>query len=416
MSYFDYKKGQLYCEGIPIKSLAAKFGTPLYVYSTHALTGQFKILTRLFAGQRPLICYSVKANSNLAILKLLIGQGAGLDIVSGGELYRAQKAGCPAKRIVYASVGKTKKEIEEAVRYGILMFNAESLSELRVLDAVAGRLKKKVKVALRFNPDIEPGTHAYITTGKKETKFGLDEYTLQAVYLHPAAYPHLSIEGIHMHIGSQITKAAGFVKAVKKVKTLIARLDRRGISVKTLNIGGGLGIPYDEEENSVVDEVKKQVIPFLKGMKVRLIIEPGRFIAGNSGVMVTRVIYVKDTPHKRFVIVDGAMNDLARPSLYGAYHRIIPVSRNARRTTLDARRVDVVGPVCETGDFLGKNRDLNVTEGEYLCVMSAGAYGFTMSSQYNSRCRAAEVLVNGTNARLIRKRETYKDLITKELV
>jgi len=393
--------------------LARDFGTPLYVYSQRTILEHFLKLKNAFKPINPLICYSVKANSNLSLLKLLTGSGAGLDIVSGGELYRAQKAGCPGKKIVYASVGKTAKEIKEALKCGILLFNVESLAELQRINRVAGKLGKKAEVALRFNPDVASGTHKYITTGKSENKFGMDHGTVKGIFLNSSDYPNLNISGIHMHIGSQILEASPFVKTIKKAAGLVAELRKKRVEPKYLNIGGGLGVVYNEEKPQSAAEFAKKVLPLLKKIQMKVILEPGRFIMGNAGILVSEVVYVKDTPVKKFIIVDAAMNDFARPSLYGAYHKIVALEKSADKTSA-AKPADIVGPVCESGDFLGKARQLSAEEGEYIAVLGAGAYGFSMSSNYNSRPRAAEVLVDGKKARLIRKRETYRDLIDGE--
>ncbi len=411
MHYFGFKRGELYCEDLKVKDLARRYGTPLYIYSTRTISEHFLKLKEAFKVLRPLICYSVKANSNLSILKLLVNQGAGLDIVSGGELYRARAIKCPPQKIVYASVGKTAAEIKEAVSYGILLFNVESLPELDLINTIAGKLNKRVEVALRFNPDVTLHTHRYITTGRKETKFGLSEAAVRRVFLKPKTYPHLNFTGLHLHIGSQITESTPFVKAIRKALRLIAGLRKAGVSLKHFNIGGGLGIIYDRETPQTAKGFAGKVLPLLKKSSLRIIFEPGRFIVGNAGILATRVLYLKNTPQKRFIIVDAAMNDLVRPSLYGAYHKIIPLKRS---TTV--KKADVVGPVCESGDFLGKDRYLEAQAGDLLAVMGAGAYGFSMSSNYNSRPRAAEVLVKGKKAFLIRKRETLRDLIRNEII
>ncbi len=420
MHYFNFKRNILYCEALEIKRLAQKFSTPLYVYSARTIEEHFNKLKRAFKSVDPLICYSVKANSNLSILKLLVLKGAGLDIVSGGELYRAKEVGCPGEEIVYASVGKTGREIRDAIRYGIFMFNVESLAEARRINSIARRLNRKTNVSLRLNPDVSPGTHAYITTGKKETKFGMDYETVKKAFLDRKAYTHLNLVGIHIHIGSQITRGTPFVSAIKKARKLIRELKAAGVALKFFNLGGGLGIVYAQERPQTAQQFARKVLPLLKGLSLKIILEPGRFIVGNAGILVTKVIYVKDAPGRKFVIVDAAMNDLLRPALYDAYHRIVPVIKNSKFETPACRQAgnsklfDVVGPVCESGDFLGKRRRLNVTAGDYIAVFGAGAYGFSMSSNYNSRPRAAEVLVNGQKVSLIRSRENYRDLIRGE--
>ncbi len=414
MDYFRAGRNTLYCEGVQIERIADKFGTPLYIYSQRSFIDRFREIKRAFSMLNPLICYSVKANSNLSILKTLVKEGAGLDIVSGGELFRAKKVKCPAGRIVYSSVGKTEEEIRDALDYGIFMLNVESESELKKINSVSGMAKRKVKVSLRVNPGIDPSTHAYITTGKKENKFGISVEKAKKILLEKVKYKNLDISGIHIHIGSQITDSAPFVKAVKKVRKLIVELARNKIRIRYLNLGGGLGIVYDKEKPQTAESFAKKIIPLIAGLKCRIILEPGRFIAGNSGILITKVLYLKDTPVKRFIIVDAAMNDLLRPSLYGAYHKIVPLFQRAKSYELRAKLVDVVGPVCESGDFLGKDRRLNVKEGDYLVVLGCGAYGFSMSSNYNSRLRPAEVMVKGNKTYLIRRREEYRDLTAKE--
>ncbi|MCQ9205493.1 MAG: diaminopimelate decarboxylase [Omnitrophica bacterium] len=416
MHYFTFKRGSLYCENSKVESLAKRFGTPLYIYSQRTMYEHFSKLKNAFKEINPLICYSVKASSNLSILKLLVGYGAGLDIVSGGELYRARKVKCPVKKIVYASVGKTDEELRCAINFGILMFNVESISELRKINAVARKLKKKVDVALRFNPDVEPNTHSYITTGKKETKFGMDKETLKNIFFGAGVYSNLNIVGIHIHIGSQLTDSKPFIETLNKVKNLIKDLEQKGVSLEYLNIGGGLGIVYDKERPQTAQEFADKILPSLRSISLKVILEPGRFIVGNAGILVAKVIYIKDTPAKRFIIVDAAMNDLARPALYSAYHKIVSLKEKAASASAFKIAADIVGPVCESGDFLGKNRHLDVGEGDYIAVLGAGAYGFSMSSNYNSRPRAAEILVKNTKAVLIRKRESYSDLVKGEML
>ena len=397
-----------------MQKLAEEFGTPLYVYSRRTLLEHLNKLQKAFSAINPLICYSVKVNSNAAIIKTLVDNGSGLDIVSGGELYRAQQAGCDPKNIVYASVGKTEEEIKEALNSGILMFNIESAAELRRVNEIAAACRKRCKAALRFNPDVDAKTHAYITTGKKENKFGISQVAIKELMLKRQEFANVDIVGIHMHIGSQIIASQPYVKAIKEAARLFAYFKRSGISLSYFNIGGGLGIVYNKEKPQSADAFAKKIIPLLKGIDAKIILEPGRFIAGNAGILVTKVLYIKETPQKRFIIVDAAMNDLIRPSLYGAYHMIEPVIRKAKGKSKNAKPADIVGPVCESGDFLGKDRKINIEEGSYAAVFSSGAYAFSMSSNYNSRPRAAEILVDGANARCIRQRENYSDLTDKE--
>jgi len=416
MHDFKYLQNYLYCEKVKLQELAEKFGTPLYVYSYNTLIDHYLKLKAAFKPVNPLICYSVKANSNLAILKALVSKGSGLDIVSGGELYRALKAGCPAERIVYASVGKTDKEIEEAVSKGILFFNVESKSELQNINRIAGKLKKHANVAIRINPDVEPKTHKFITTGTLTNKFGIDLKSAYDMLLLAGHYPNLEISGLHIHIGSQITEGDSFVAAITKVINFIGELKKAGVVLKYLNIGGGLGIVYDGEKPQTADKYAKKVLPILKKTKLKIIMEPGRFIVGNAGILIAKVQYVKSTPKKKFVIVDAGMNDLIRPSLYGAYHQINPLYIEDDKS-IKLEKVDVVGPICESGDFFAKERKISaVIEGDYVAVMSAGAYGFSMSSNYNSRRKACEVMVKGDKFFEIRKRDSYEDLVRNEII
>lgn len=411
MHEFRYKKNELYCENIKVQDLVKKYGSPLYVYSYKTIIDHFLKLKSAFKTIRPLICFSVKANSNLTILKSLVKKGAGLDIVSGGELYRAIKAGCPADKIAYASVGKTDKEIQEAVKAGILFFNAESLAELENLNRIAKKQGRHVNAAIRINPDVEPKTHKFITTGKLTNKFGIDFDAAKEIILNHKKFSHLNIKGLHLHIGSQITEGDPFVAAIKKMVSFIDYLRKEGIKLEYLNIGGGLGIIYESEKPQTAEKYAKKILPLLKKTGLKVILEPGRFIVGNAGIFVAKVLYLKKTPYKKFVIVDGGMNDLIRPALYEAYHHVSPLTLRS----LEMEKVDVVGPICESGDFFAKDRKIEkVDQGDYLAVFSAGAYGFTMASNYNSRPRPAEVMVKNGKTYLIRKRETYSDLIRNE--
>jgi diaminopimelate decarboxylase len=416
MHEFKYRNNQLYCENIKVADLAKQFGTPLYIYSYQTLISHYLKLKTAFTPVDPLICYSVKANSNLAILKALVDKGAGLDIVSGGELSRALRTGCPAEKIVYASVGKTDKEIEEAIRRRILFFNAESLAELENINRIAKRLGRIAQVAIRINPDVEPRTHKYITTGKLTNKFGIDLKSAYRILLLRHKFAHLKICGLHIHIGSQITESAPYLAAIKKMSDFIGELENKGIGLEYLNIGGGLGIVYNRETPQTAQRFAARVLPLLRKTGLRIILEPGRFIVGNAGILVAKVLYLKDAPKKRFVIVDAGMNDLIRPALYGAYHQILPLQVTSRKPQA-AKKADIVGPICESGDFLAKERPFPQTkEGDYLAVMGAGAYGFSMSSNYNSRRRAQEILVVGNRAFVIRNRESYADLIKNEII
>ena len=411
MHYFEYKDGRLHAEDIPVEDLVREYGTPLYIYSASTLKRHFHAFDSAFAGIDHLTCYSVKANSNLSLLKLLAREGAGTDIVSGGELFRALRAGVDPKKIVYSGVGKKTVEIQEALLAGILMFNVESAQELTRINDVAGDLGKVALISLRINPDVDPKTHPYISTGLKENKFGLSRADALKTYALAQSLPNVDPVGMDCHIGSQLTKLSPFLEALERLKTFHGQLVEMGIRIKYLDLGGGLGITYNEEEPPHPEELGRALVDALKGMDVTLILEPGRVIAGNTGILVTEVQYTKSNEDKNFVIVDAGMNDLVRPSLYGSFHRIAPV----REGNGEEMTVDVVGPICESGDFLAKNRTIpKVAQGDLLAAFSAGAYGFVMSSQYNSRPRAAEVMVEGDRHVLVRKREVYNDLLALE--
>ncbi len=415
MHRFVYREAQLYCEDVTVKKIVAKYGSPIYIYSKNTFLDHYVKLKTAFREVKPLICYSVKANSNLSVLKVLKEAGSGFDVVSSGEIYRVQKIGANPKKVVYASVGKQKQDIAFALNWGILMFNVESLAELSLIDQTAGELNKKAKVALRINPNVDAKTHKYITTAKKENKFGIDLSTAQYILGNQRQFRNVDIVGIHIHIGSQILDISSYVEALKKVYEFVQGIKARGkTKLKFLNIGGGLGIQYNDERPNTAQEFAKKVLPYIKKIGLRLIMEPGRFIAGNSGIFVCRVIYVKEGIDRRFAIVDGAMNDLIRPSLYGAYHHIWPVEELPERKQF---RYDVVGPICESGDFFAKQRLLpELKSGDLLSIFSAGAYGFVMASNYNSRPKPAEVMVDGDKFYLIRKRETFQDLIRLERI
>ena len=414
MHEFKYINNHLYCEKVRVENLADKFGTPLYIYSYHTLINHFIKLKTAFGEVNPLICYSVKANSNSAILRALVDKGAGLDVVSGGELFRAIKAGCPAEKIVYASVGKTDREIEEAIRRRILFFNVESLSELKNINRISKRLNRITRVAIRINPDVEPKTHKYITTGKLTNKFGIDFKSAYQILLLRKTLSNLRICGLHIHIGSQITESEPYVAAITKMVDFIERLRQKNITLEYLNIGGGLGIVYNHETPQTAQKFAQKILGLLKKTKLKIIMEPGRFIVGNAGILVTKVLYVKTAPKKKFIIVDAGMNDLIRPALYDAFHQILPTRSTQRSKT---ERVDVVGPICESADFFAKDRNLpKAKEGDYLAIMSAGAYGFIMSSNYNSRPKAEEVMVIKDKIFVIRKRETREDLVHNEII
>ncbi len=413
MHLFRYRVNELYAEDVPVKKLAERYGTPLYVYSYNTLLRHFKAYDEAFNCYPHIICFAVKSNPNTSVISLFAEQGGGADIVSGGELYVALKAGISPKKIVYAGVGKTEDEIRFALKSKILMFNVESENELKEIDRIAGMMKTKAPIALRINPDIDPGTHPYIATGMKKHKFGIPIEAALEYYRLASKLKNIHVVGVHKHIGSQITKISPFVDALKRMLVLIDKLNEQGTELKYLDVGGGLGISYRDEEPPVPKDLAKNLIPLLEGRKLTLIMEPGRSIVGNAGILVTKTLYLKNGEDKEFVIVDAGMNDLIRPSLYDAYHRILPVVKNKRETVPS----DIVGPICESGDFLARGRELNrVKQGEYLAAMSAGAYGFSMSSNYNSRPKAAEVMVKGKEHFLIRKRETYEDLVRNERI
>jgi diaminopimelate decarboxylase len=413
MHHFHYQGDELYCENVPLREIASKVGTPTYLYSSATLKQHFTVFDGAFQGIPHLTCYSVKANANLAILGLFSALGGGADIVSGGELFKARQAGIPADRIVYSGVGKTTAEIDYALRENILMFNIESTQELEAINARAANIGATARIALRVNPDVDPKTHPYISTGLKKNKFGIDIDQALAAYQYARELEHIEILGIDCHIGSQLTEIAPFVEALNRLKLLVARLGQQGIGIRYLDLGGGLGISYHEEEPPHPREYAQAVVQELSDLSCTLILEPGRVIVGNAGLLMTQVLYTKKTDIKEFVIVDAGMNDLVRPSLYGSYHAIQPVKRDNR----ESRTVDVVGPICESSDFLARERALpEMRQGELLAVMSAGAYGFSMSSNYNMRGRAAEVLVSGDRFYVTRERESWADLIRSESI
>lgn len=405
--YLEYRNGELFLEGVSLKSLAEEFGTPLYVYSASFIKDRFNAYREAFP--EALICYAVKANFNPHIVRLLGELGAGADIVSGGELYLALKAGIPADRIVYAGVGKTERELRDAIEADILMFNVESRQELEVLNELGKEYGKKVRVAIRVNPDVDPKTHPYIATGMRKSKFGIDIREAEKEYEYASRLENIEVVGIHCHIGSQILDISPYREAVEKVVNLYDKLINKGINIEYLDIGGGLGIKYKpEDKEPSPKELAELLKPILSNVKAKLILEPGRSIMGNAGILLTQVQFLKDKGEKHFIIVDAGMNDLVRPAIYEAYHHIVPVKEESREKV----RADIVGPICETGDFLALDREIQRMErGEYLAVLSAGAYGFAMSSHYNMRPRAAEVLVDNGKAKLIRKREDYEYII-----
>lgn len=411
MNHFQYRNDELHAEDVSVAELVAKHGTPLYVYSHATIERHFRVIDDAFKNVPHTICFSVKANSNVAVLRLLAKLGSGMDIVSGGELIRAMKAGVDPKKIVFSGVGKTPSEIRAALEAGILFFNVEVEDELEEINAIAKGMGKKAGITLRVNPDVDAKTHDYISTGKKANKFGIAIGRAREVYARAKALSNLEILGVDCHIGSQLTSTGPFVEALTRLKELVLSLRKDGIEVKYADIGGGLGVTYKDEAPPSPEQYAADILKVVGDLGVHLVLEPGRVIVANAGVLVTKVLYRKENEGKRFVIVDGAMNDLLRPTLYGAWMGIDPV----KKSTKPPVTADIVGPICETGDFLAKDREVaDVQSGDLLCVRSAGAYGFSMSSNYNTRPRAAEVLVHGSAADVIRERETVEELLAKE--
>ena len=413
MNYFHYQDEALLCEEVPVAEIAAQVGTPFYLYSCRTLRHHFRVFDSAFAEVPHIVCFAVKANSNTAILRTFVREGGGVDIVSGGELFRALKAGVDPGKIVYSGVGKREDEIDDALKAGILMFNVESEQELETINERARKLGARAGIALRVNPDVDPETHPHISTGLKENKFGINVKASLAAYRRAAALKHLDIKGVSCHIGSQVTKLSPFTDALARLKELVRRLREEGIAVCYLDLGGGLGITYNQEAPPHPSEYARAIIDASRDMECTFIFEPGRVIVGNAGILVTRVLYTKGNEGRRFVIVDAGMNDLLRPSLYGSYHQLQPVIRRESGKIT----ADVVGPICESGDFLAKGRQIPAFgRGELIAVMSAGAYGFSMSSNYNSRPRVPEVLVRDGTWYVIRERETCEDLIRGEKI
>jgi len=425
MEPFQYRDRQLYCEDVPVAELAARFGTPLYVYSQSAILETLKSLRSAFADVDPLVCYSVKANSNLGVLKVMAEHGSGFDVVSGGELHRVKLAGGDPERTVFAGVGKTDDEIVTGLEAGVLMFNVESEGELEAITRVAAAMNRVAPIALRVNPDVDPRTHRYTSTGKKESKFGMDIERSLRVAEAALAMSSVRMIGMHMHIGSQITTTEPYAGAVAKGVEVIGQLRRMGHPIGWYNMGGGFGIAYKKSEARSIAEFAAAILPGVKATGCRLAIEPGRVIAGNAGILVSRVLYTKQSGDKRFLIQDAAMNDLIRPALYESFHRIWPVvaapglpapPEDFEAAIPGTEPWDVVGPVCESGDFLAKDRSLpQLDRGDLIAIFSAGAYGMVMASNYNTRPRAAEVLVALRQSRLVRRRETYEDLVSQEV-
>jgi diaminopimelate decarboxylase len=412
MNPFGYRDRSLYCEAVPLAELARKAGTPCYVYSASAILENFRAYDEAFGATPHTVCYAVKANSNLSLLRMLSDQGAGFDIVSGGELFRVRRAGGNPSRVVFSGVGKTADEITAALEAGIHSFNCESEPELALIDALAHRRGVQARIALRVNPDVEADTHVYISTGRLAHKFGVNIGDAEAMYERAMRYENLLLEGVSCHIGSQLLNTAPVFEAVDRVLALVERLRDRGLPIREVDLGGGLGVAYQPEDQAPsTAEFVRTLCSKVEGRGLHVTIEPGRSIVGAAGILLTRVLYRKSSGDKEFVIVDAAMNDLIRPALYGAHHEIMPVRQGAERTIV----ADVVGPVCETGDFLARGREMaEALPGDLLAVCTAGAYGFTQASNYNSRPRPAEVMVEGSAWRIIRERETYDDLVHGE--
>ncbi len=413
MHDFKFRNGELHGENVKVSTIAKKVGTPFYLYSHNTLVDHFTKIERAFAKVSPIICFAMKSNGNLAVLKTLINIGAGVDIVSIGELRKALLAGADPKKIVFASVGKTEEEIIEAIKAGILFFNVESEPELQEINRIAKKLKTKSKVALRINPDVAAATHEKITTGTLKKKFGIDLRTAHAMMKNRKKYPNIIFAGLHCHIGSQIISKEPFIHAIKRVIEFIDVLKKDGIELEYLDIGGGLGIIYKDEKPQTAQDFADAILPYLEKTGLKIVMEPGRFIVGNAGILVTKVLYLKDNGVKKFLIVDAGMNDLIRPAMYDAYHEIVPV----KETTVKKEKLDVVGPICESGDFFAHDRMLSIIKnGELLAIMSAGAYGYVMSSNYNVRGRVPEVMVKGNKFEITKNRETFKDLMRGERI
>lgn len=410
MDHFVYQGDALYAEAVPLEDIAARYGTPCYVYSRATLERHWHAFDRALGDHPHLVCYAVKANGNLALLNLLARLGSGFDIVSVGELERVLQAGGDPSRVVFSGIGKQASEMRRALEVGIRCFNVESVPELERLNAVAGELGVRAPVSLRVNPDVDPGTHPYIATGLKESKFGIDIDVARDVYRRAAGLAHIDVAGVDCHIGSQLTRLSPFLDALDRVLALIESLQAEGIAIRHLDLGGGLGIRYRDETPPSPAEYATAIKKRLGDRSLEILLEPGRAIVGNAGILLTRVEYLKETAHKQFAVVDAAMNDLLRPALYQGWHEILPVSRRTGET----RRYDVVGPVCETGDFLGKDRDLCIATGDLLAIRTAGAYGFAMSSNYNARPRPPEVMADGERLHLVRERESMAQLMAGE--
>ncbi|MDO6443526.1 diaminopimelate decarboxylase [Marinobacter sp. 2_MG-2023] len=411
MDHFNYRNGELYAEDVAVSSIAERFGTPAYVYSRATLERHYKAYDDALKEREHLVCYAVKANSNLAVLNVLARLGAGFDIVSAGELERVLRAGGDAGKVVFSGVGKQEWEMRRALEAGVRCFNVESDTELDRLDAVAAELGVKAPVSLRVNPDVDAGTHPYISTGLKENKFGIDITEAPAVYARAATLSNLDIKGVDCHIGSQLTSSSPFLDALDRVLDLVDSLAESGIHIRHLDMGGGLGVTYNDEQPPQPSEYVRALDERIGNRKLELILEPGRSIAANAGILLTRVEFLKCTEHHNFAIIDAAMNDLIRPALYSAWQAIVPAQPHQ---DVEEKTWDLVGPVCETGDFLGKNRQLRLKAGDLLAVRSAGAYGFVMSSNYNTRNRPPELMVDGDQVHIVRRRETLEDQLAPE--
>ncbi len=413
MHDFIFKNNELHCEAVKVSDVAEQIGTPFYLYSHHSLVDHFTKIKKAFAPVDPIICFAMKANGNMAVVKTLLNEGAGLDIVSKGELEKALTLGADPKKIVFASVGKTAEEISQAIRAGILFLNVESVPELEEINRISQKLNQKARVALRINPDVEAPTHSFIKTGTLEKKFGIDLRSARRLFKSRSRFPFVTINGLHIHIGSQITESQPFIRAMKKVIEFLQALRKDNIRLEYLDMGGGMGIIYKDEKPQTAQEFANRILPYLEQTQLKIVMEPGRFIVGNAGIFVTKVLYIKDNGFKKFVIVDGGMNDLIRPSLYHAYHEIVPV----KKTKSPSMKADIVGPVCESGDFFAKDRRIpRVKKDDLLAVMSAGAYGYVMASNYNMRPRVPEVLVKGDRFEVVKERETFADLIRGERI
>ncbi|MEW6607694.1 MAG: diaminopimelate decarboxylase [bacterium] len=409
---FEYRERELYCDGLKIETIARQVQTPFYLYSYDVLTSNYEAYCQSFSNT--LICYACKANANLAILNILAQKGAGADVVSGGELFKALKAGIPPQKIVFNGNGKTREELEYAVENDLLMINVDSIEELSLLNQIARAKDKKVRIAIRVNPDINPLTHHYIATGLAKSKFGISNHMVKEVYIQVSKSQNLEVAGIHCHIGSQITHCNLFLESMHKVLKLARELKELNINIEYINLGGGLGIRYHDEDIHSIQDFGKMLLPEIANTNYKLILEPGRSIVGESGILVTKILHIKKGHNKHFIIVDAAMNDLIRPAFYKAYHKILPVIEDIEREGLTA---DIVGPICEEGDFFAHDRVLpKPTAGELLVILDAGAYGITMSSNYNMRPKVAEVMVINGEYHIIRQRESYEDLISKEAI